>query len=162
MGIRSFAIVVAFTGLAAQPIAAVPAHQPWTSRHQDDRFVNRVMMQAYADADSGPARLTLYCDTENGFRVMLMPHQALMPEGPAQVRLQIDGQPPVGLSASAFGDEETDVVTLYGTAPVQSALAKARHVTLHYTGGGASGEMGFTFTGLDAGQPMVMKVCPLR
>ena len=153
---------VALIVLAAGAAQAAPQHQDWQTRHQDDRFVNRVMMQAWADADSGPARLTLYCDTENGFRVMLMPHRALMPEGPAQVRLQIDRQPPVSLSASAFGDEETDVVTLYGTAPVQSALAKARHVTLHYAGGGASGEMDFTFGGLEAGQPMVMKVCPLR
>lgn len=119
-------------------------------------------MEAFADAASGPARLSLYCDTDNGFRVMLMPHQALMPEGPARITLRIDGGAPVHLDASAFGDDSTDVVTLYGTAPVQAALAGARHVTLAYDGGGKSGALDFTFQGLATGQPGVMKLCPLR
>ena len=34
------------TSLAAQ---AAPAHQDWVIRHQPDRFVDRVMMEAWAD-----------------------------------------------------------------------------------------------------------------
>jgi hypothetical protein len=137
-------------------------HEAWQVRHQPDRFVDRVLMEAFADADKGPARLSLFCDTENGFRVMLMPHQALMPEGPAQVSFRIDGGAAVTLSGNAFGDDTTDVVTVYDTASIQPALAAARHVTIHYAGaGGASGELGFTFDGLAAGKPEVMKICPV-
>src|SRR5690242_13164807 len=102
------AIVIALGVLAA----AAPGHEAWQVRHQPDRFVDRVMMEAYADADTGPARLSLYCDTENGFRVMLMPHQALMAEGPAQLSFRIDDGAPVMLSGNAFGDDTTDVVTV--------------------------------------------------
>lgn len=143
--------------------APTPASQSWVLRHQPDRFEDRVLMEAFADAAAGPARLALYCDTDNGFRVMLMPHQALMPEGPARITVRIDGAAPVTLDAGAFGDDSTDVVTLYGTAPVQAALAGARHVTLDYAGGnGAAGRLDFTFQGLATGQPMVMKTCPLK
>jgi hypothetical protein len=149
--------------VAAAPAGAAPAHEPWQVRHQPDRFVDRVMMEAYADADTGPARLSLYCDTENGFRVMLMPHQALMAEGPAQISFRIDDGAPVTLSGNAFGDESTDVVTVYDTARIQPKLASARHVAIHYSGAdGKAGDIGFTFTGMAAGQPQVMKVCPLR
>jgi hypothetical protein len=148
--------------LAASAAQAGPRHEAWKVRHQPDRFVDRVMMEAFADADKGPARLSLYCDTENGFRVMLMPHQALMPEGPARISFRIDGGAPVTLSGNAFGDDTTDVVTVYDTARIQPALAAARHVAIHYAGGGASGDLGFTFEGLAAGQPDVMTVCPLR
>jgi hypothetical protein len=152
------AILIALGVLAA----AASGHETWQVRHQSDRFVDRVMMEAYADADTGPARLSLYCDTENGFRVMLMPHQALMPEGPTQLSFRIDDGAPVMLSGNAFGDESTDVVTVYDTARIQSKLASARHVAIHYSGvDGKAGDLGFTFTGLAAGQPQVMKVCPL-
>ena len=50
--------------------AAAASHQDWQITHQADRFVDRVMMEAWADADKGPARMELYCDTETGFRVM--------------------------------------------------------------------------------------------
>ncbi|MBN9589769.1 MAG: hypothetical protein BGN85_12775 [Alphaproteobacteria bacterium 64-11] len=148
--------------LAAGAAQADVRHEAWQVRHQPDRFVDRVMMEAFADADKGPARLSLYCDTENGFRVMLMPHQALMPEGPAQISFRIDDGAPVTLSGNAFGDDTTDVVTVYGTAHIQPALAAARHVAIHYAGGGASGDLGFTFAGLAAGEPQVMKICPVR
>ena len=75
--------------------AAQAAHQDWTVRHQPDRFMDRVMMEAWADADKGPARIELYCDTETGFRVMFMPHRDLMPEGPSQVTLTIDDAKPL-------------------------------------------------------------------
>jgi hypothetical protein len=39
--------------LAASP--ALAAHQDWTVRHQPDRFMDRVMMEAWADADKGAA-----------------------------------------------------------------------------------------------------------
>lgn len=145
------------------PAGAAPHHQPWQTSHQPDRFVDRVVMEAYADSDSGPARLSLYCDTDNGFRILLMPHQALMPEGPTQLSFRIDGNAPVTVSGNAFGDDSTDVVTVYDTGRLQSALATARHVAIRYTGGGgASGDLRFSFAGLAAGKPMVMKVCPLR
>ncbi|HEU4550360.1 MAG TPA: hypothetical protein VFS01_11735, partial [Rhizomicrobium sp.] len=105
-------------------------HEAWQVRHQPDRFMDRVLMEAFADADTGPARLSLYCDTENGFRVMLMPRQALIPEGPTQLSFRIDDGAPVMLSGNAFGDDTTDVVTVYDTARIQPALAAARHVTI--------------------------------
>ena len=66
---------------------AAPAHQDWLVSHQPDRFMDRVLMEAWADADKGPTRMELYCDTENGFRLMFLPHRALIPEGPSQVTL---------------------------------------------------------------------------
>src|SRR5471032_554295 len=86
--------IILFCG-AAQ---AAPAHQDWSVSHQPDRFMDRVLMEAWADADKGPARMTLYCDTESGFRVMFMPHRALMPEGPGRITLTIDGAKPMTLN----------------------------------------------------------------
>src|SRR5579871_6234707 len=77
---------------------AAPAHQDWVISHQPDRFMDRVLMEAWSDADKGPARMELYCDTESGFRVMFMPHRALVPEGPSQVTLTIDSAGPVILN----------------------------------------------------------------
>jgi len=155
----AFAGVILFCG-AAQ---AAPAHQDWIVRHQPDRFMDRVMMEAWADADKGPARMELYCDTENGFRVMFMPHRALMPEGPARLVLTIDDAKPVTLNGAAFGDDDTDVVTVYGTARIQGALVNGRHVTAHFLGGeGKTGDDAFTFGNLAAERTTLMKVCPVR
>src|SRR5579859_7606450 len=115
---RLFPFVVILVPAAA---LAAPAHQDWTVRHQPDRFVDRVMMEAWADADKGPARMELYCDTENGFRVMFLPHRGLMPEGPGQVVLTIDDAKPVILQGDAFGDDTTDVVTVHDTDRIQAA-----------------------------------------
>src|SRR4051812_17448501 len=114
--------------------AAAASHQDWKIAHQPDRFVDRILMEAWADADKGPARMTLYCDTETGFRVMFMPHRALMPEGPSRITLAIDGTAPVSLTGDAFGDDTTDVVTVHNNASIQRLLSGAHHVTVHYTG----------------------------
>jgi hypothetical protein len=141
---------------------AAPAHQDWVITHQPDRFVDRVMMEAWADADKGPARMTLYCDTESVFRVMFLPHRALMPEGPSQVTLTIDNAKPVIMKGDAFGDEDTDVVTVYDTARIQTALSGAHHVAAQFLGGaGPAGGDGFTFGDLAAQRATLMKICPL-
>src|SRR6476646_5823165 len=113
--LRRFLMAVMLVSPAAQ---AAPAHQDWVVRHQPDRFVDRVMMEAWADADKGPARMQLYCDTETGFRVMFMPHRALMAEGPTRITLTIDGTAPIALTGDAFGDDTTDVVTLHNNSRV--------------------------------------------
>jgi len=142
---------------------AAPAHQDWVIAHQPDRFMDRVLMEAWADADKGPARMELYCDTENGFRAMFLPHRALVPEGPARVTLVIDDVKPVVLNADAFGDDDTDVVTVYGTDKIQRALANAHHVAAHFLGGdGKTGDDGFTFGNLAAQRDTLMKVCPVK
>ena len=142
---------------------AAPIHQDWTVSHQPDRFMDRVLMEAWADADKSSARMEIYCDTDNGFRVMFLPHRALLPEGPSQVTLTIDDAKPVSLAADAFGDDNTDVVTVYGTAKIQRALANARHVSVHFLGGGGkTGEDAFTFGDLAAQRETLMKVCPVK
>jgi hypothetical protein len=147
--------------LAASP--ALAAHQDWTVRHQPDRFMDRVMMEAWADADKGAARMQLYCDTESGFRVMFMPHRDLMPEGSAKLVLTIDDDKPLSLDGDAFGDDTTDVVTVHNTDRIQRALSTARHVSVHYMGiKGASGDDAFTFGDLSAERATLMKVCPVR
>jgi hypothetical protein len=146
--------------LATAPVQA--AHQDWKVRHQPDRFMDRVMMEAFADSDSGPGRLTLYCDTESGFRVMFMPHRALLPEGPARLTLRIDGGKPLVMAGDAFGDDTTDVVTVHDTGRIERALSTARHVSAHFEGlGPSSGDDAFTFGDLAAGRAMLMKVCPI-
>jgi hypothetical protein len=130
--------------------------------HQPDRFMDRVLMEAWADADKGPARMELYCDTDNGFRVMFLPHRALLPEGPSQVTLTIDSAKPVILNADAFGDDNTDVVTVYDTAKIQRALASAHQVTAQFLGGGGkTGEDTFTLGDLTTQRDTLMKVCPV-
>jgi hypothetical protein len=142
---------------------AEPAHQDWRISHQPDRFVDRVMMEAWADADKGPARMTLYCDTESGFRMMFLPHRALVPEGPTRIVLTIDDAKPIAMNGDAFGDDDTDVVTVYNTALIQRALSNAHRVTAHFLGGdGKSGDDAFTFGDLAAERATLMKVCPVR
>jgi hypothetical protein len=139
---------------------AQAAHQDWAVTHQDDRFKDRVMMEAWADADRGPARLMLYCDTDNGFRVMFLPHRKLLGEGPARILLTIDTDKPLLLDGDAFGEDATDVVTVHDTARIQKALSTARRVTAHFEGFGA-GNDSFTFGDLSAGRAALMKVCPV-
>ena len=143
---------------------AAPAHQDWTVSHQPDRFMDRVLMEAWADADKGPARMTLYCDTENGFRVMFLPHRALMPEGPGRVTLAIDDAKPVTLNGDAFGDDDTDVVTVHNVSRIQAALSTARHVAVRFrnSAGQQAADEDFTFGDLTAQRAMLMKVCPIR
>src|ERR1044072_4963917 len=120
--VRFSVMVLVLASTAAQ---AAPAHQDWVVRHQPDRFLARGRMEAWADADKGPARMQLYCDTETGFRVMFMPRRALMPEGPSRNILTIDGAAPIALTGDAFGDDTTDVVTLHNNSRVQRVLASA-------------------------------------
>jgi hypothetical protein len=142
---------------------ALAAHQDWTVRHQPDRFVDRVMMEAWADADKGAGRMQLYCDTESGFRVMFMPHRNLMPEGSARLILTIDDAKPLALEGDAFGDDTTDVVTVHDTDRIQRALSTARHVTVHFADvDGARGDDAFTFGDLSAERATLMKVCPVK
>jgi hypothetical protein len=155
----------AFVGvmLLCSAAQAAPAHQDWTVAHQPDRFVDRIMMEAWADADKGGARMELYCDTESGFRVMFLPHRDLVPEGPSRVTLTIDNAKPVILDGDAFGDDDTDVVTIHDSGKVQRALANAHHVSAHFLGdGGKTGDDDFTFGDLSAQRDTLMKVCPLR
>ena len=146
--------------LLLSTITVEAAHQDWLVTHQDDRFKDRVMMEAWADADSGPARLMLYCDTDNGFRVMFLPHRKLMDEGPAQILLTIDEDKPLLLGGDAFGDDDTDVVTVHDTARIQKALSTARRVTARFEGFG-TGADSFTFGDLAAARATLMKVCPV-
>ena len=149
--------------LLSTAAVAAPAHQDWVVRHQPDQFVDRVMMEAWADSDKGSARMALYCDTENGFRVMFMPHRNLMPEGPAQLILTIDDAKPLVLAGDAFGDQTTDVVTVHDSDRIQGALSRARHVAVKFQYGPKQvGEDVFTFGDLSAERPTLMKVCRVR
>jgi hypothetical protein len=154
---RILAAAIFFHATGAQA-----ARQDWAVSHQPDRFMDRIMMEAYADADSGPGRMMLYCDTENGFRVMFLPHRALLPEGPGQITLTIDSAKPVTLTGDAFGNDDTDVVTVHDTARIQTALSTARHVSAHFIGSGMAGDDSFTFGDLAAQRATLMKVCPVR
>ena len=108
--------------------------------------------------------MALYCDTENGFRVMFLPHRALMAEGPAQLSLTIDGAKPVVMEGDAFGDETTDVVTMHNVSRIQAALSTARHVAVRFrnSAGQQTADEDFTFGDLSAQRPTLMKVCPVR
>jgi hypothetical protein len=143
--------------------AEAAGHQDWKVSHQPDRFVDRVMMEAWADADKGPARMTLYCDTETGFRVMFMPHRALMPEGPSRITLTIDGAAPLALTGDAFGDDTTDVVTIHNNSRIQRVLSNAHHVAVHFVGqDGRESDDAFTFGDLAAQRDTLMKICPVK
>jgi hypothetical protein len=107
--------------------------------------------------------MTLYCDTENGFRVMFLPHRALMPEGPLRMVLAIDGAKPLTVEGDAFGDDTTDVVTIHDTDRIQAQLSRAHHVAVKFQVGPHDvGNDAFTFGDLAAERATLMKVCPVR
>jgi hypothetical protein len=142
---------------------ALAAHQDWRVTHQPDRFTDRVMMEAWSDADQGTGRMALYCDTESGFRVMFLPAGRLMPEGPARLTLAIDNAAPLALTGDAFGDDKTDVVTIHDASRLQRALSGAHRVTVHFLGlDGRASDAAFTFGNLAAERETLMKVCPVR
>ena len=119
-------------------------------------------MSAFADADSGPGQMNLYCDTRDGFRVMFTPHRLAMTEGTGHVVLTIDGRPPVTLTANAFGDDETDVVTVYEADKIENALSTASHVAVRFVGyDNTSSRSAFTFDGLEAEKQTLLKICPV-
>ena len=153
-----------FASLLLSCAPAWGAHQDWVVRHQPDRFIDRVMMEAWSDGDKGLGRMALYCDTENGFRVMFLPRRALMSEGPAQITLTIDSAKPVVMEGDAFGEETTDVVTVHDNDRILKALSTARHVAVRFRNR-ANQEVAaedFTFGDLAAQRATLMKVCPMR
>jgi hypothetical protein len=149
--------------LLAAATPALAAHQDWRVSHQPDRFTDRVMMEAWSDADQGAGRMALYCDTESGFRLMFLPVGRLMPEGPARITLTIDSAAPQALTGDAFGDDKTDVVTIHNSTRVQRALSTARKVAVHFVGAdGRGSDAAFSFGNLAAERETLMKVCPVR
>ena len=142
---------------------AVARAEGWVVHHQPDRLGDHVLMEAWADADHGPARLELYCDADNGFRVMFLPRRALLDEGPARIALRMDATKEVVLEGQAFGDDQTDVVTVLDTARIQEQVAKAHRLTVHYQGAaGLAGEDTFTLGDLSAQNALMMQFCPMK
>jgi hypothetical protein len=142
---------------------ALAAHQDWRVTHQPDRFTDRVMMEAWSDADQGLGRMALYCDTESGFRLMFLPAAPLLPEGPARITLTIDSAAPQALTGDAFGDDKTDVVTIHNSTRIQRALSTAHKVAVRFVGADGRGrDAAFTFGDLAAERETLMKVCPVR
>jgi hypothetical protein len=155
-----FAVTVALQALSPAPSFA--ALRAWQVTRQTGPYGEAVTMSAFADADSGPDRMALYCDSRDGFRVMFFPHRLAMTAGSGQVILAIDGAAPITLTANAFGDDDTDVVTVYDTGRIEDALSTASHVTVRYVGYDKSGsQAAFTFEGLAAEKPTLMQVCPV-
>ena len=151
--------------LAAACLAAAPAlagRQSWQTTHQATRFEDIVQMSAFADADQGPDRMSLYCDTSNRFRVLIFPKRFVLTEGVTQITLKIDDRAPMVMNANAFGDDDTDVVVPLNTDLVERAISGATHVTVHYGPPGVpASDASFTFEGLEASAKDVLKVCPL-
>jgi hypothetical protein len=151
--------------LVAACLVVTPAlaeRQSWVTTHQSTRFEDITQMAAFADADQGPDRMSLYCDTSNGFRILILPKRFVLTEGETRITLKIDDRPPVTMNANAFGDDDTDVVVPLNTDLVERALGKASHVTVHYGPPGVpASDVSFTFENLAADQPAVLKVCPL-
>jgi len=146
--------------LNATPAAA--ERQSWVTTHQSTRFEDIVQMSAFADADEGPDRMSLYCDTSNGFRLLIFPHRLVMTEGVTKIVLKIDDAAPLTMDANAFGDEDTDVVVPLNTDLVERAIGKATHVSVHYAATGvAAADASFTFDNLAAGEKAMLKVCPI-
>ena len=119
-------------------------------------------MAAFADADVGPGQINLYCDNRDGFRVMFSPHRLAMTEGTGKIIIAIDGAAPVTLPANAFGDDTTDVVTVRDSDRIEIALASASHVGVTFIGyDNSTSQSSFTFEGLAAEKPTLLKVCPV-
>lgn len=151
--------------LIAALLAAGPAfaeRQEWKTTHQSTRFEDITQMSAFADADKGPDRMSLYCDTSNGFRILIFPKRFVLSEGVTKITLKIDDRPVVTMDANAFGDDDTDVVVPLNTDLVERALGQAHHVVVHYGPPGVpAADVSFSFENLAANEPAVLKVCPL-
>jgi hypothetical protein len=148
--------------LLACPASSFAARQAWQVHHQTGAFGEATTMAAFADADSGPGQMNLYCDTRDGFRVMFSPHRLAMTEGTGHIIMAIDGQAPVTLTANAFGDDTTDVVTVYEADRIENALAAATHVTVKFIGyDNTTSQSAFTFDGLAAEKHTLLKICPV-
>jgi hypothetical protein len=142
--------------LTAAPAVAAS----WQITHQSDRDVDHILMAATANADTGPGQMELFCDTDNGFRVVFEPKKSVMAEGPGVVVFKIDGKSPVALNANAYGDDDTDAVVVLDTIKVESALTTAKHVAVHFHGIDSSGDSSFTFDDLASQRDVVLKLCP--
>jgi hypothetical protein len=160
-GRTSFLVVAMAVTLAAPSLAA---SQAWQVRHQSGAYGEEIDMSAFADADSGPDRINIYCDSRDGFRLMISPHRLAMTAGTGHVILTIDGGQPVTLAANAFGDDamDTDIVTVYNTDKIEEALSGASHVTVKFVGyDNSASQAAFTFQGMAAEKAAVLKTCPL-
>jgi hypothetical protein len=151
--------------LSALLLATAPsfaARQAWKVEHRSGAFGEDISMSAFADADSGPGQIDLYCDTRDGFRVMFSPHRLAMSEGTGKIIITIDGAAPVTLPANAFGDDTTDVVTVRDSGTIESALAGAGHVSVTFIGyDNSTSQSAFTLEGLAAEKQTLLKVCPV-
>jgi hypothetical protein len=160
---RKRVLFVVAAGLLGCP-AAFAARQAWQIHRQSGAYGQETSMAAFADADSGPDRMNLYCDSRDGFRVIFSPHRLAMTAGSGHIVLTIDGGPPVTLTANAFGDDakDTDVVTVYDTARIEEALSAATHVTVRFVGyDNSTSQTAFTFDGLAAEKATLLGVCPI-
>ena len=152
--------------LAAVVVArpALAARQAWQVSSQSGAYGQETSMAAFADADSGRGRMNLYCDSRDGFRVMIFPHRLAMTAGTGKVILRIDNAAPVTLVANAFGDDakDTDVVTLTDVGQIEEALSTASHVAVRFVGyDNSTSEIAFSFEGLAAEKATLLKVCPI-
>ena len=120
----SFALLVTAFGLVFAPAQA--EEQDWRVVHE--RF-DGTRMAAFADADSGPGRINLYCDARDGFRIQLSPGRHVMEDGAGKVAFTIDGGAPVILAAIALGEEKTELVSVYGSGAAETAFAGRRRAT---------------------------------
>jgi len=158
-------LVVLALVLSVSPTASFAARQAWHVTRQAGPYGEDVTMSAFADADGGPDRMDLYCDTRDGFRVIFSPHRLAMTAGSGHVVLTIDGGAPVTLTANAFGDDakDTDVVTVYDTARIEEALSAASHMTVKFIGyDNSTSQAAFTLEGLSADKDTLLRTCPAR
>jgi hypothetical protein len=156
------ALVILTIILLGCPATSFAARQAWQVHHQTGAGGEDWTMSAFADADSGPGQMNLYCDTRDGFRVMFTPHRLAMTAGTGHVILTINGQAPVTLTANAFGDDETDVVTVYEADKIENALSTASHVAVKFIGyDNTTSQSAFTFDGLEAEKQTLLKICPV-
>jgi hypothetical protein len=162
-----FALLVIAFGLAVLPAQA--AEQDWLVVHET--FGEGMRVAAFADADSGPGRINLYCDTRDGFRVQFSPGRHVMENGAGRVVFTIDGAAPVLLDAIALGEETTELVSVYGSGAAEAALAHAHHVDVTFIGYPGIGYPGigypdtrtkeaFTFKNLGREAATLLEVCP--
>jgi len=142
--------------------AAFAARQAWKVERRSGAFGEDISMSAFADEDSGPGRIDLYCDMRDGFRVMFTPHRLAMREGTGKIIIAIDEAAPVTLPANAFGDDITDVVTVRDSDKIENALASGTHVRVTFIAyDNSTSQSAFTLEGLAAEKQTLLKVCPV-